>query len=82
MRLAEEGFCRNGMGGSRFSVPEREVGKGGSERIVDVKTRTISACYAKCCVLSCCDTRLYSDLAWRVGCDMKDNVTDSRRGEI
>lgn len=64
-----------------------EVGRGDRERIVGVKTRTISACDANRCVLSCRDTRLYlglySDPAW---CDFTDDVTDDvtdiRRGEI
>ena len=68
-----------------------EVGRGDRERLVDVKTRTTSACYANRCVLSCLDTRLYlglylglySDPAW---CDFTDDVTDDvtdiRRGEI
>ena len=66
------------MGGSRFSVAE--VGRGGRERIVNVKTRTISSVMQTAASLILV-TRLYSDLAWRIGYeDVKDNVGDIHRG--
>ena len=51
------GSRRSGEGGSRFTVAE--VGRGGRERIVNVKTRTISKCYANRCGLDTRDSPVF-----------------------